>query len=349
MLARANWYQHAQIRSITDLYLGPRAFVQIAAPQVSGFCNVVKPRSVSMARSALQILVKILGCLPIIGGPIRRRAWYPYRHQMVLMFDARENVTFTQFLRLPHQGDALAGPVVDYLRPFGNAEPLRIVIFGCSSGAEPYSIASILASRRPEIPFQVLAMDIEQSVIDKAMTARYRREEVTKNVLFSDAFIASTFVEDDDFLEVRPELRARVTFQRADVLDPRAISQIEPADIVVAQNFLYHLSRRQSRAAFAHLCTLLKPRAALFIDGMDIDLRPKLTKKASLQPLDYLIPEIHTDAMHLRGGYWPWTYWGLEPLDTTRKDWKQRYATVYLRDHPAKATCEATNQAAGIS
>jgi len=107
---------------------------------------------------------------------------------------------------------------------------------------------------------------------------------------------------------------------------------------VVAQNFLYHLSRKQSRTAFAHLCALLKPKAALFIDGMDIDLRHALTAKAGLRPLDYLIPEIHADALTLRGAPWPWTYWGLEPLDTARHDWKQRYATIYLRDPSSTAT-----------
>src|SRR5512140_1231352 len=223
-----------------------------------------------MAVNALQTLVRVLGRLPIVGAPIRRRAWYPYRHQMVLLFDPRENVTFTQFLRLPRQAEALAGPVVDFLRPAGQSEPLRIVIFGCSNGAEPYTIASILASRRPDVPFQVLALDIEASMIEKATAARYSREDVTRNALVSEAFVASTFVESDGMLEVRPELRARVAFRRADVLDPQVISGIESADIVVAQNFLYHLSRSQSRTAFAHLCALLKPRAALLVDGMDI-------------------------------------------------------------------------------
>ena len=48
--------------------------------------------------------------------------------------------------------------------------------------------------------------------------------------------------------------------------------------------------------------------------------------------------KLHNDAMTLRGEPWPWTYWGLEPLNTASKDWKQRYATVYLRDGPATAT-----------
>lgn len=112
-------------------------------------------------------------------------------------------------------------------------------------------------------------------------------------------------------------------FETADVLDADLISRIEPADIVVAQNFLYHFDRRQARTAFAHLCSSLRPRVALFDDRMDIDLRHSLSRKAGLLPLDCLIPEIHDDAMTLRGVPSPWTYWGLEPLNSARKDWKQ--------------------------
>ena len=84
--------------------------------------------------------------------------------------------------------------------------------------------------------------------------------------------------------------------------------------------------QRHFRRAFTHLWALLKPRAALFVVGMDIDLRQVLSKKAGLRPLGCLISEIHDDAMTLRGAPWPWNYWGLEPLNTAPKDWKQRYA-----------------------
>ena len=291
-----------------------------------------------MAERVVQQLINVLGRMPIVGGPVRRRAWYPYRHQWTLLFGERQNYTFTQFMRLPHQGNALAGPVVDFLRPDGARQPLRIVVFGCSNGAEPYSMASVLASLRPELPFHVTATDIDAGMIEIASRARYRREEVIENEFVSEAFVERTFDRKGEELEVKPPLRERVAFRIADVLDAELVSRIEKADIVVAQNFLYHLSRKRSRTAFAHLCAVMKPRAALFVDGMDIDLRQALTRKAGLRPLDYLIEEIHGDAMKLRGEPWPWTYWGLEPLNAARKDWKQRYATIYLRDPPSTAS-----------
>jgi chemotaxis protein methyltransferase CheR len=277
-------------------------------------------------------ILRALSLLPVIGAPIRRRAWYPWRHKLLLLYGRRENYTFTEFVRLPHQLEVLADEVIDFLRSSARSTPLRIVVFGCSNGSEPYSMASTLASRHPDLSFEVHAFDIDAGVIAKAESARFTLEEVTKNAYVTPEFMAATFVPAGEDVEVRPDIRRRVHFQVSDVLDANLIATIDQADIVVAQNFLYHLERGQARRAFAHLCSLLKPRSALFVDGMDIDLRHALTKEVGLRPLDRLIPEIHADAAKLRGKAWPWIYWGLEPLDTEKADWKQRYATIFLRE-----------------
>jgi chemotaxis protein methyltransferase CheR len=284
-----------------------------------------------MPARVLPLIILALSRLPLVGEPIGRRVWYPWRHKLLLLYAKRENYTFTEFVRLPHQLKVLADEVIAFLRSTDRSTPLRIVVFGCSNGSEPYSMASTLASRHPDLNVEVSAFDIEPEVIAKAKSGRFTLKEAKKNAWATPEFMAATFVPAGEDVEVRPEIRSRINFHVGDVLDANLIATIEQADIVVAQNFLYHLERRLARRAFAHLCSLMKPRSALFIDGMDIDLRHALTKKAGLQPLDRLIPEIHADATALRGNSWPWIYWGLEPLDTKRADWTRRYATVFLR------------------
>jgi hypothetical protein len=103
------------------------------------------------------------------------------------------------------------------------------------------------------------------------------------------------------------------------------------ADIVFAQNFLFHLKPSMSAKAFNNIATLLDRRAAFFIDGMDIGLRSRLTRKNNLVPLEYRIEEIHNEARRVRASGWPYQYWGLEPFTSTRKDWQRRYSTIFLR------------------
>lgn len=145
----------------------------------------------------------------------------------MLYFGSRQNQTFTQFVRLLHQGEALAGPVVDFLRPGGRRDPLRIVVFGCTTGAEPYSMASTLARCRPDLPFRVLATDIDKAMIEKALSARYSRDEVKKNAFVDEEFVASTFLrEGASFLGAAGNPRAN------DLLDWRRTSTPAPAHMI---------------------------------------------------------------------------------------------------------------------
>ena len=179
------------------------------------------------------MLINVLSRIPIVGGPFQTRL-VSDRHQWVLLFGDRQNHTFTQFVRLPHQGEALAGPVVDFLRSSDDREPLRIVVFGCSNGAEPYSMASILASRRPDVSFHVTATDIDAAMIEKALSGRYSHEELIKNGFVSEDFVAATFHRKGESSRHRG---------RAE------ISSITSAG--------------SSREGVAHLVCLLKPKAAL--------------------------------------------------------------------------------------
>jgi hypothetical protein len=43
--------------------------------------------------------------------------------------------------------------------------------------------------------------------------------------------------------------------------------------------------------------------------------------------------EIH-DGDPLVRADWPWHWWGLEPLDRTRDDWRTRYASAFLVGEP---------------
>jgi chemotaxis protein methyltransferase CheR len=248
----------------------------------------------------------------------------------------RNNYFFTQFCRLPTQIEVLAGPVLDLLR-IGSSDEVRIVVFGCSIGAEPYSIASVLRNRRPDVRMSIECFDIDADVIAHARAGRYSREELAGTHVTPD-FIDRTFDAADDGFTVKPEIMAGVRFAVGDVLDETLIDSLRGADVVIAQNFLYHLPRPAARGAFAHLFTLLKPRSALLVDGADLDMRTRLTAEAGLQPCLTELERIHAESRITRGYAWPHIYWALEPFDSRRADATRRYATIFLSEAGSLAT-----------
>ena len=259
-------------------------------------------------------------------------AWKIVRHRVALAIDERTNSGFTGFLRLPTQFEALAGPVVKFVTETGTRSSLRIVVMGCSNGAEAYTAASILMARCPHIELVIDAYDIDARTIEKARSARYRADEVFNNKIITAKFVEDTFDIDDDVYRVKEALAARVRFFTADVLNTDLQIQVGKCDILFAQNFLFHLDRKAAVRAFNNLCGLLNPRAVFFIDGMDIDLRRKGVMKHHLLPLDFRIEQIHNEARRARAPGWPDRYWGLEPFMTFTSDWQRRYATIYLKD-----------------
>jgi len=265
----------------------------------------------------------------------RSRWWQSMRFAMTQSYEDRADKTFTRFMRVPTQFEALTDSVLPGVFAHQTSEALRIVVMGCSNGAEAFSIASVLSRKYPSLDFAIDAYDLSDAMIAQAKSGRFPRDQVDTMHPPTNDFVASTFDADDEAYIVKPAIARRVSFGVADLFDDSVIQRIGAADIVFAQNVLINFPRPRARQAFQQILQLLKPRAALFIDGMDIDLREELTRAAGLHPLDYKIRQIHDDARVIRGDVWPWVYWGLEPF-AERRNWRERYATIYLT-HSAHA------------
>lgn len=281
-----------------------------------------EPRPGFEIRAALR---RIPGAVGLVRGARN------LEHRLALRFARRRNYTYTSFCRLPTQLDVLATEVVDFVHGDGSDE-IRIIVFGCSIGAEPYSMASALHTRRPELRFRLECFDLEPSTVSRAQGGTYTTAELTAAPPLTQSFITSTFDVADASAVVKPALRAMTRFAQGNVLDPALIKSLGQADIVVAQNFLYHLARPDATRAFAHLFSLMKPRAALLVDGADIDMRTRLTAEAGLRPCATDLRKIHDESRVLRGYAWPRIYWGLEPFDASRSDAERRFATIFFAD-----------------
>jgi hypothetical protein len=73
---------------------------------------------------------------------------------------------------------------------------------------------------------------------------------------------------------------------------------------------------------------LIKPGGYLFVSGVDLDVRTKVALELRWEPLEELMAEIHDGDPSVRAD-WPWHWWGLEPLNRKRHDWKIRYVGVF--------------------
>jgi len=262
---------------------------------------------------------------------------YPYgvfKHSKLLRSVDRTSAhTYTCFYRSPTQLRVLSGPVLDYLgRPERTGRRLEIIAMACSNGAEVYTLASWLSLRVPGLDFHITASDLHQSMVDKAASGQYTADEALQSQYITTDFVSRTFDRKGEFHVVKPELRAKVTFHQADLLDSHGLRErFGPAPLVLAQNVLFHLSPANARIAFDNLYNMLQDRGVLLVEGMDGDLRVELTQRYGLEPLLDKQRRIYSETrVHTPIDWWNY-YWGSEPYFPLRPDRERRYGTIFLK------------------
>jgi len=253
------------------------------------------------------------------------------RHRALQQHATRsQGHTYTCFYRSPGQLEALTGPVMERLLAHRTPAKFRINVFACSTGAEPYTIASVLVRNFPGLDLQITASDLHQEMVDHATHATYSANDVRRRA--PDAqFIEDTFEKVGASYRVRRELRSLVSVKQANLLDPALGDQFAPADIVFAQNVFCHLDAAQARIAFHNVSQLLKPRSALFIDGMNLDLREELTAHQGLSPLEFKVRQIHDFARTHVGDRWWNYYYGMEPYTRWHPSSARRFSTIFFK------------------
>ena len=97
---------------------------------------------------------------------------------------------------------------------------------------------------------------------------------------------------------------------------------------MIANNFLIFMREHEATTCLRGIVQFVKPGGLLLCRGVDLDVRERVARQFRLQPIVLRIEELHEINVRERRG-WPWEYWGLEPLDKTRKDWARRYATIF--------------------
>lgn len=257
----------------------------------------------------------------------------PIRYRLKLRFQPRQNRIYTQFNRFPRQYEVLVDHVLPRLlaeRQPTKEQPMEIAVFACCSGEEAYTLAYVLSARVPGLPIRVRGYDIVPEVIEQAKRASYPREQVFSSPFVNDEFANNLFDITDEVCTVKPQYVSSVSFAVGDITDAAYMAQLPRSELVFAQNVLFHLPRPVAKDAFKNLVAMLRPGGALFVNGMDMDMRVRLTKQYGLEPVAERIAEIHDDARVDRGAHWADSYWGREPLKMSR-DWVRKYCTIYRK------------------
>ncbi len=148
---------------------------------------------------------------------------------------------------------------------------LRIWSAACSTGQEPYSISmaieEYIAARPAGLPggAHIIATDISPTALKDAIRGQYTEAELARGL--SPERRARFFLPRGGNVEVRPELRARVTFREFNLMHDFA--PLGRYDIIFCRNVLIYFSADLKRDILGRMAAVLNPGGCLFLGASE--------------------------------------------------------------------------------
>ena len=270
-------------------------------------------------------------------------------HSLVLRFADRRQNHSTFFLRNRAELELMRRLAAG--GSYGST--MDIAVFGCSKGAEVYSIAWTLKAARPDLTINIRAIDISQEIVEFASQGVYSlqdpdaqaavgvtealklnwnthrdQESVARRLMMCENEKNQMFDREGDYVRVKSWIKEGISWHCADAGDPELVSILGRQDVVVANRFLCHMDPAHAERILRNLDRVLKPGGYLFVSGVDLDVRTRVALDMKWKPVTELMEEVHDGDPSIRQG-WPLEYWAKEPFQARRRDAMIRYASAF--------------------
>lgn len=188
-------------------------------------------------------------------------------------------INVSEWLRNPEKWDELKAEILPRLRQ--ENPRLRIWSAGCSNGSEPYSLAMLLEELEPGGGGRIYATDLDEEILKAARAGIYSEKDL-RNVPLARR--TKFFEMRDGLLAVRPELKARITFERQNLLaDPFPVDQ----DLILCRNVVIYFTEAVKDELYRKFHRALRPGGILFVGGTESLLRAREFGFESVSPFFY--------------------------------------------------------------
>jgi len=177
----------------------------------------------------------------------------------------------TDFFREPSHFDYLRDRCLPEATAQGSGltRPYKIWSAACSIGAEPYTLAMVLAdfaaSQQREWRFEILGTDISTQVLEKAARGVYSEEMIEPVPLETRMrYLLRSSDRSRRLVRIAPELRRTLKLQHLNLMDPR-YPVGNDFDAIFCRNLLIYFERETQDAVVGRLCRHLRPGGYLFL------------------------------------------------------------------------------------
>ncbi len=177
------------------------------------------------------------------------------------------NETF--FFRNQPQLDVLVSSVIPALlaaKARAGGRKLRIWSAASSSGEEAYSVAitilELLKPKYPDLDFEIVGTDINQTVIDTAKSGVYKEYSIRNTPPY---YLKKYFRANGSSFELDPAVKRHVTFKTMNLYDDLSMRAMLNFDVIFCANVLIYFDLKSKIKVVSHLYNSLNKGGYLFI------------------------------------------------------------------------------------
>ncbi|MBU5454627.1 CheR family methyltransferase [Caproiciproducens sp. MSJ-32] len=169
-------------------------------------------------------------------------------------------INVTEFFRNAELFKELESTLKIYIQSNKN---LKVWSAACSIGCEPYSIAMILNEINPLGRNDIIATDIDTTILKKAMLGEYQLTEM-KNV--SNFYLKKYFKEVNNKFIIDNKIKSMVKFKRHDLI----LDDYEKGfDLIVCRNVIIYFKNETKKEIFEKFVDSLKKGGLLFVGATE--------------------------------------------------------------------------------
>jgi chemotaxis protein methyltransferase CheR len=199
------------------------------------------------------------------------RLKYGADHDEWLQVTDALSVQETYFWREMDQIESLVNVLLPQHLEAGRG-PVRIWSAACATGEEPLSLAMALneAGWFLRTPIEISASDVSPAALEKAARGVYRsRSFRALPVALREKYFTPT---QDGYL-IDPALKARVRFQRANLLEPQETAALETAHFIFCRNVFIYFSQGTIKQVVRRFAERMPRPAYLYVGVSESLLR----------------------------------------------------------------------------
>lgn len=175
-------------------------------------------------------------------------------------------INVTEFFRDANRWQTLRDEVLPQLiKSRSEQQPkLKLWSAGCSIGAEPYTLALLMAEVFPQQPYSLLATDLDRGALLKARSRGPYSLEDLHNLTDNQrkkyiAWSAPYYVNED--------LQKSIRFAEQDLLIDKFETDF---DLIICRNVVIYFTAEAKEKLYAKFSAALRPGGVLFLGGTEI-------------------------------------------------------------------------------